>query len=71
MSELHKTSVFEKSDLQRGFVSGNKVPNKVLSDCSLKALVELSEVLKPIYIRMRKDGYGMIDGRLVKQNENE
>ena len=71
MSELHKTSTFEKIDLHRGFVSSNKVPNKVLSDCSLKALVELSEVLKPIYIRMRKDGYVIIEGRLVKKNENE
>lgn len=71
MSELHKTSTFKKSDLHRGFVSGNKVPNKVLSDRSLKALVELSEVLKPIYIRMRKDGYVIIEGRLVKKNENE
>lgn len=70
MSDLHKTKAFKKSDLSHSFGSSNKsalVPNKVLSDCSLKALIELSDVLKPIYIRMRKEGYGMIDGRLVKQ----
>jgi hypothetical protein len=74
MSELHKTTVYEKDNSHSSFVGSNKsvsVANKVLSDCSLKALIELSDVLKPIYSRMRKEGYGMIEGRLVKQNENE
>ena len=77
MSELHKSknndgAVFVK---QHGLLCSTKTTpvkrREVLSDCSLKALIELSDVLKPIYIRMKKEGYGMIDGRLVKQNENE
>jgi hypothetical protein len=77
MSELHKSShndatVFEG---QHGLLCGTKTTptqqRKALSDCSLKALIELSDVLKPIYIRMKKEGYGIIEGRLVKQNENE
>ena len=77
MSQLHKSShndatVFEG---QHGLLCSAKTTSiqqrKVLSDCSLKALIELSDVLKPIYIRMKKEGYGIIEGRLVKQNENE
>lgn len=77
MSELLKSinkdaTMFEG---QHGLLCGIKTTpierREVLSDCSLKALIELSDVLKPIYIRMKKEGYVIIDGRLVKQNENE
>lgn len=46
--------------------------NKVaLSECSLEALENLGVVLKPIYLRMKREGYGIVDGELVKINENE
>lgn len=42
-----------------------------LSECSLEALENLGVVLKPIYLRMKRKGYGIVDGELVKINENE
>ena len=42
-----------------------------LSECSLEALENLGVVLKPIYLRMKREGYGIVDGKLVKINENE
>jgi hypothetical protein len=84
MSKLHKSSyndvsAFENNEGQRGLLCSNKTSLRcpslsskaVLSDSSLKALEELASVLKPIYLRMKKEGYGMVNGRLVKIKENE
>ncbi len=84
MSKLHKSSyndvsAFENNEGQRGRLCSNKASLRcpslssktVLSDSSLKALEELASVLKPIYLRMQKEGYGMVNGRLVKIKENE
>ena len=40
---------------------------------NIKALEQLGLVLKSIYIEMRKEGYRMISGKLIKpdQHENE
>lgn len=84
MKELHKSSYndvtsFENSEGQRGLLCSNKTSlrcpslgsNTVLSQDSLQALEELASILKPIYLRMKKEGYVVINGRLVKPNENE
>jgi len=46
-------------------------PNVALSEFSLEALDNLGAVLKPIYLRMKREGYGIVDGEVVKINENE
>lgn len=38
---------------------------------SLSAMEELGTVLKTIYLRMKKEGYKIVDGQMVKINENE
>lgn len=38
---------------------------------TLRAIEELCLVLKPIYLRMRRQGYVIIDGKFVKPKENE
>ena len=45
--------------------------NVALSECSLEALENLGVVLKPIYVRMKREGYGIVNGEVVKINENE
>jgi hypothetical protein len=45
--------------------------NEVLSKDSLEALENLGMVLKPIYLRMKKEGYGIVNGKVVKLNEYE
>jgi len=45
--------------------------NVALSECSLEALDNLGVVLKPIYVRMKREGYGIVNGEVVKINENE
>jgi hypothetical protein len=42
-----------------------------LSECSIEALENLGVVLKPIYVRMKREGYGIVNGVVVKINENE
>lgn len=84
MSKLHKSSyndvtAFENNEGQSGLLSSNKTSLRcpslsskaVLSDSSLKALAELAGVLKPIYLRMKKEGYSMVNGRLIKISEND
>jgi hypothetical protein len=84
MSKLHKSSyndvsAFENNEGQRRLLCSNKTSLRcpslsskaVLSDGSLKALEELASVLKPIYLRMKKEGYSMVNGHLVKIKENE
>lgn len=44
--------------------------NAVLSEDTLDALEELGGILKTIYIRMKKEGYDIVDGEVVKINEN-
>lgn len=43
----------------------------VLSQNTLDAMEELGTVLKTIYVRMQKDGYRIVDGKMVNTNENE
>lgn len=43
----------------------------LLSDEAVEALENLGEVLKPIYLRMKREGYGIVDGEVVKLNEND
>lgn len=43
----------------------------LLSDDAVEALENLGVILKPIYLRMRKEGYGIVNGEIVKINENE
>ncbi|MCA9355353.1 hypothetical protein KC865_02270 [Candidatus Kaiserbacteria bacterium] len=42
-----------------------------LSNDTLDAMEELGSVLKTIYLRMKCEGYAMVDGKIVKINENE
>lgn len=42
-----------------------------LSEETLLVLYELSQVLKRIHIRMRKEGYAMINGRVQKVVPNQ
>jgi hypothetical protein len=84
MKELHESEYdpyrFEPNEGQRGLLCSNneslsRCPslrsNVVLTKDSLSALEELGGVLKPIYLRMKKEGYGIVDGRVVNLNENE
>lgn len=47
----------------------NKAPK--LSKETVGAMEELGTVLKAIYIRMKRDGYVIVEGKMVKINENE
>lgn len=85
MKELHTGQnndaiSFEYSEGQRGPLCSNKASltrcpslgsSPKLSQDSLSALEELGYILKPIYLRMKSEGYVVIDGLLVKQNEYE
>jgi hypothetical protein len=85
MKELHTGQnndaiSFEYSEGQRGPLCSNKASlsrcpslgsSPKLSQDSLEALEELASILKPIYLRMKKEGYTVISGHLVKLNENE
>ncbi len=42
-----------------------------LSKETLDAMEELGMVLKTIYLRLKKEGYEMVDGKLVNLSENE
>lgn len=43
----------------------------VLSKDTLGAMEELGTVLKTIYVRMQKEGYRIVDGKMVYKNEDE
>ena len=45
--------------------------NEVLSKESLDALEKFGTVLKRIYTRLHKEGYRMVDGKLIKTNRHE
>jgi len=42
-----------------------------LSKETIDAMEELGTVLKTVYLRMKKEGYTIVDGKVVKANENE
>lgn len=42
-----------------------------LSKETIDAMEELGTVLKTIYLRMKKEGYIIVDGKVVNANENE
>ncbi|MCA9362854.1 hypothetical protein H6781_00990 [Candidatus Nomurabacteria bacterium] len=42
-----------------------------LSSDTLDAMEELGDVLKIIFLRMKREGYAMVDSKIVKINENE
>jgi len=42
-----------------------------LSNDTLDAMEELGNVLKTIYMRMKREGYAIVEGKIVKINENE
>lgn len=42
-----------------------------LSSDTLDAMEELGGVLKTIFLRMKREGYAIVDGKIVKINENE
>lgn len=56
MSTVPRTEYATKATLDKG---------------SLSAMEELGTVLKTIYLRMKKEGYKIVDGQMVKINENE
>lgn len=43
----------------------------LLSTDTLDAMEELGLVLKRIYLRMQKEGYRIVDGKMMNINENE
>lgn len=43
----------------------------VLSEDTLGAMEELGTVLKTIYVRMQKEGYQIVDGKMVCENDDE
>ena len=43
----------------------------VLSKETLNAMEELGTVLKTIYVRMQKEGYRIVDGKMVNTKEYE
>ncbi len=46
-------------------------PDAPLSEETLDALEEFGTVLKTIYLRLKNEGYRIIDGRLVNINQHE
>ncbi len=42
-----------------------------LSEETLDAMEELGTVLKTIYLRLKNEGFEMVDGKLVNVSENE
>lgn len=45
--------------------------SELLSEVTVRAMEELGSVLKPIYLRMKKEGWVLKDGKMIKQHENE
>jgi len=43
----------------------------VLSKDTLDAMEELGTVLKTIYVRMQREGYRIVDGKMVYENDDE
>lgn len=43
----------------------------VLSKDTLGAMEDLGTVLKTIYVRMQKEGYRIVDGKMVYKNDDE
>ncbi len=40
-----------------------------LSKETVEALQNLCSILKPIYLRMKREGYDIVDGQLIKRND--
>ncbi len=45
--------------------AGQKKPGYLFSQESINSLVELGSILEKIHIRMKKEGYDIIDGRII------
>ena len=38
---------------------------------AVESLEQLGGVLKPIYLRMKREGYGIVEGKLIKLDEHK
>ncbi len=82
MSKLRKSSyaqIFEPNEGQRGLLRSSRAStrcpslslNVLLEPESLKALEELGNVLKQVRLRMKKEGYRVVSGKIIKINQHE
>lgn len=65
MSTNHKKCVGYNEEVQ------TSIDDVELSEETIHAMEELGLVLKSIYLEMKKEGYEMVDGKLVKNMIHE
>ena len=46
-------------------------PKRAFSDETIASLKELGNILLPVYLRMREEGYDIIDGKIVNVETGE
>ena len=59
------------SDTKNNLLAIEPESDSAVSQETLNAMESLGLVLKKIFLRMQKEGYQMIDGKIVKPNNRE
>ncbi len=84
MKTLHKSQYeaqeFEPNEGQRGLLCSNRASlrcpslssnSETIPDETVEALIKLGNILKDIHIRMDRDGYEIINGKIQKKASYE